>query len=183
MFDFVRKHTRILQGLMVLLILPSFVVFGIQGYSKFASDEGVVAKVNGQNIMQAEWDAAHRDVVERIRAKQPDADPRNFDKPEFKKQSLEALVRNGRTASVPFATLILVNIFSGIRGRACCLNLCLVAASVHRRESMPSFAETSSNFPPPRLWNRYFRPPFAAYSKLSGIIFVSFRCHRSTFSG
>ena len=79
MFEFVRKHTRILQFIMVLLILPSFVVFGIQGYSKFGSDDGVVAKVNGQKIMQGEWDAAHRDVVERIRAQQPDADPRNFD--------------------------------------------------------------------------------------------------------
>jgi peptidyl-prolyl cis-trans isomerase D len=93
MFDFVRKHTRILQGLLVLLILPSFVVFGIQGYSRFASDEGVVAKVNGQKIMQAEWDAAHRDIVERFKAQQPDADPRTFDRPEFKQQSLDALVR------------------------------------------------------------------------------------------
>jgi peptidyl-prolyl cis-trans isomerase D len=33
MFDFVRKHNRLFLGLMVLLILPSFVFFGIQGYS------------------------------------------------------------------------------------------------------------------------------------------------------
>ncbi|MFT3857080.1 MAG: peptidylprolyl isomerase [Aquabacterium sp.] len=93
MFDFVRKHTRILQFILVLLILPSFVVFGIQGYSKFGSDDGVVAKVGKQKIMQAEWDAAHRDMVERFRAQQPDVDPRRFDTPEFKKRSLEALVR------------------------------------------------------------------------------------------
>ena len=34
MFDFFRKHTRVLQFLLVLLIFPSFVFFGIQGYSR-----------------------------------------------------------------------------------------------------------------------------------------------------
>jgi peptidyl-prolyl cis-trans isomerase D len=93
MFDFVRKHTRILQFLLMLLILPSFVVFGLQGYSSFTSSDGAVAKVAGQKITQAEWDQAHRNYVERVRAQKPDADPKLFDTPEFKKQSLEALVR------------------------------------------------------------------------------------------
>jgi peptidyl-prolyl cis-trans isomerase D len=93
MFDFVRKHTRILQFILVLLILPSFVVFGIQGYSQFGSNDGVVAKVGKQKITQGEWDAAHREAVERFRAQQPDTDPRRFDSPEFKKQSLDSLVR------------------------------------------------------------------------------------------
>jgi peptidyl-prolyl cis-trans isomerase D len=93
MFDFVRKHTRILQFALLLLILPSFVVVGLQGYDKFSSDAGTVAKVAGQKITQAEWDQAHRNYVERIRAQKPDADPRVFDSPEFKKQSLDALIR------------------------------------------------------------------------------------------
>lgn len=93
MFDFVRKHTRILQFLLVLLILPSFVVFGIQGYSSFSSDEGAVAKVASQKITQAEWDTANRNAAERFRAQQPDVDAKVFDSPEFKKQSLEQLVR------------------------------------------------------------------------------------------
>lgn len=93
MFDFVRKHNRILQFLLVLLILPSFVVFGIQGYSRFTNDDGVVARVAGQKITQSEWDQQHRRLVERARAQQPDADPSLFDTPEFKRQALEALVR------------------------------------------------------------------------------------------
>ncbi|MDE2401792.1 MAG: SurA N-terminal domain-containing protein [Burkholderiales bacterium] len=93
MFDFVRKHNRILQGILVLLILPSFVVFGIQGYSKFMNDDGVVAKVAGQKITQAEWDQAHRRMVERARAQQPDADPSLFDKPQYKQLALDSLVR------------------------------------------------------------------------------------------
>ena len=35
MFDFVRKHTRIMQFLLFLLIVPSFLLFGIEGYSRF----------------------------------------------------------------------------------------------------------------------------------------------------
>jgi peptidyl-prolyl cis-trans isomerase D len=93
MFDFVRKHTRVLQFILMLLILPSFVVFGIQGYSNFGGDDGVVAKVGKQKITQDEWDGAHRDMVARFRAQQPDADPRRFDTPEFKRQALDALVR------------------------------------------------------------------------------------------
>jgi peptidyl-prolyl cis-trans isomerase D len=93
MFDFVRKHTRLLQLLLLILILPSFVVFGIQGYSKFASNEGVVAKVGNQTITQTEWDNAHRNFVERIRAQQPNVDASLLDSPEAHRQSLEALVR------------------------------------------------------------------------------------------
>jgi hypothetical protein len=35
MFDFVRDHTRLALGFMLLLIIPSFVFFGVQGYSRF----------------------------------------------------------------------------------------------------------------------------------------------------
>jgi peptidyl-prolyl cis-trans isomerase D len=56
MFDFVRKHTRLLQFILVLLIFPSFVFFGIQGYSRFSGGENTpVAKVDGHDITQAEW--------------------------------------------------------------------------------------------------------------------------------
>lgn len=116
MFDFVRKHTRILQLLLVLLILPSFLVFGIQGYSSFTDGDSVVAKVAGQKITQVEWDNAHRNFVERQRAQQPEADASLFDTPEFKKQSLEALVRqyvlaaaaNDQNLSAPAAKLVRV---------------------------------------------------------------------------
>ena len=56
-------------------------------------------------------------------------------------------------------------------------------ASAQRRLSMPTFALTSSKWPLPRLWKRYLRPPFLAYSKLSGIMRVFFRCQRSTSLG
>ncbi|MEQ1807888.1 MAG: peptidylprolyl isomerase [Burkholderiaceae bacterium] len=94
MFDFFRRHTRVLQFALVLLIFPSFVFFGIQGYSRFTGNENTkVGTVAGQGITQAEWDAAHRDQMERVRRQMPGIDTRVFDSPEMKLQSLDALVR------------------------------------------------------------------------------------------
>ena len=94
MFDFFRKHTRVLQFVLVLLIFPSFVFFGIQGYSRFTGGGNeTVATVAGRGITKAEWDAAHQAQVERIRRQMPTADVKLFDTPEMKTQSLDALVR------------------------------------------------------------------------------------------
>ena len=94
MFDFFRRHTRVLQFVLVLLIFPSFVFFGIQGYSRFTGGENTkVAQVAGHGITQAEWDAAHRDQIERVRRQMPGLDVRMLDTPEMKMQSLDALVR------------------------------------------------------------------------------------------
>ena len=94
MFDFFRKHTRVMQFALVLLIFPSFVFFGVQGYSSFMSGGNtVVAKVAGHDITKAEWDAAHQAQVERIRRQMPNADAKLLDTPEMKTQSLDSLVR------------------------------------------------------------------------------------------
>jgi len=50
MFDFVRRNTRILQLILVLLILPSFVLVGMEGYSQFTDNAGTVAKVGKQKV-------------------------------------------------------------------------------------------------------------------------------------
>jgi peptidyl-prolyl cis-trans isomerase D len=94
MFEFVRSHTRLLQFILVLLIFPSFVFFGIQGYSGFNDrSNATVAKVAGHGITQAEWDTAHREQVERVRRQMPNVDPKMFDTPEMKRQVLDGLVR------------------------------------------------------------------------------------------
>ena len=94
MFDFFRKHTRVLQFLLVLLIFPSFVFFGIQGYSGFAGNENdTVAKVAGSKITRNEWELAQREQIERVRRQMPDVDAKLFDTPEMKRQSLDAVVR------------------------------------------------------------------------------------------
>ena len=99
MFDFFRRHTRALQFLLVLLIFPSFVFFGIQGYSRFAGgDQQTVAKVAGQPITQAEFDSRA------ARARRPGAPadarasiPKLFETPEMKRHG--ARRRRSATAS------------------------------------------------------------------------------------
>ena len=56
MFDLVRKHTKVLMFLMFLLIIPAFVLVGIDGYNRFDSNDSTVATVAGRDITQAEWD-------------------------------------------------------------------------------------------------------------------------------
>ena len=94
MFDFFRKHTRVLQFVLVLLIFPSFVFFGIQGYNRSSGGENAtVASVAGRKITQAEWDAAHRTQIDRLQRQMPGVDIKLLDSPEMRKQSLEGLVR------------------------------------------------------------------------------------------
>ena len=94
MFDFVRDNTRLMLGLLVLLIIPSFVFFGIEGYKGFNGPENQkVASVAGQKVTQAEWDAGHRQQVENLRRQVPNLDAALFDKPEARYESLEQLVR------------------------------------------------------------------------------------------
>ena len=94
MFDFIRKHTKITMGLLFLLIVPSFILFGLDGYNRSRDKGAVVAKVDGQEIIQTEWDRAHLREVERLRASMPSLDPKLLDSPEARYATLERLVRD-----------------------------------------------------------------------------------------
>jgi len=93
MFDFVRKHTRIMQFLLFLLIFPSFVLFGLEGYTRLQEKGAAVATVGGVDVLQGEWDAAHRNEVERVRASNPQVDVKQLDTPEARYAVLERLVQ------------------------------------------------------------------------------------------
>lgn len=94
MFDFVRQHTKIMMGLLFLLIIPSFVFFGLEGYTRMNEGGHVVARVAGSEIKQIEWDNAHRNEVQRMLAQTPTLDARLLDSPEAKYATLERLVRD-----------------------------------------------------------------------------------------
>lgn len=93
MFEFVRKHNKLFQFILLLLILPSFAFVGMQGYTSMMDGANAgVASVNGRKITQAEWDAAQREQSERIRRQNPTVDAKLLDSPEAKRQALEGLV-------------------------------------------------------------------------------------------
>ncbi|TWO72651.1 peptidyl-prolyl cis-trans isomerase [Caenimonas sedimenti] len=93
MFDFVRKHTKVMQLLLFVLIVPSFVLFGLEGYSRFNDKGEVVAKVDGREVTQQEWDNAHKIEVDRIRSQMPNIDAKLLDSPQAKYGTLEKVVR------------------------------------------------------------------------------------------
>jgi len=94
MFDFVRKHTRVMQLVLFLLIFPSFVLVGINGYNRFREKGDAVAKVDGQEILQGDWDAAHKREVDRLRQSMPALDPKLLDSPAARYSTLERMVRD-----------------------------------------------------------------------------------------
>ncbi len=94
MFDFVRKHTRLALGFMLLLIIPSFVFFGIDGYQKIGDGANTaVASVDGRKITRAEWDNVHQRLMQRARVQMQGADPSVFDTPEMRRDTLDSIVR------------------------------------------------------------------------------------------
>jgi len=94
MFDFVRSHTRLFLGIVVLLIIPSFVFFGVQGYSSFGDGANTkVAEVDGRGITQVEWDAAHERNIQRYRQQMPNIDVKLLDSPAVKRETLDGIVR------------------------------------------------------------------------------------------
>lgn len=95
MFEFFRTHTRLALGFMLLLIIPSFVFFGIDGYTR-SSDGGntTVAKVDGVSITKAEWESVHQRAVDRVRRQNPDQGAKSLDTPEVRQEALDGLVRD-----------------------------------------------------------------------------------------
>lgn len=92
MFEFVRQNTKIMMGVLFLLIVPSFVLLGVSDYTRTEA-KTVVAKVDGREITQAQWDAAHRDEIDRLRASMPQLDIKLLDTPEARYATLDRLVR------------------------------------------------------------------------------------------
>jgi len=93
MFESIRKHTKIAMFLLFLLIIPSFVLVGIDS-NYFSSSSPVVARVDGSDITQVDWDNAHRMESDRLRAQQPTMDARQFDTPQARYATLERMVRD-----------------------------------------------------------------------------------------
>jgi peptidyl-prolyl cis-trans isomerase D len=93
MFDLVRKHTKVLMFLMFLLIIPAFVLVGVDGYSRLSNKSAPVARVGSHDITEAEWDFAHKNESDRIRASMPNIDAKLLDSPAARYATLERLVR------------------------------------------------------------------------------------------
>lgn len=93
MFESIRKHNKIMMALLVLVIVPSFVLVGIDGYNQFQERGQTVARVGSSDISRIEWDNAHQAEVERVRQLMPGIDAKLLDSPQARYGTLERLVR------------------------------------------------------------------------------------------
>ncbi|WP_454763754.1 SurA N-terminal domain-containing protein [Cupriavidus campinensis] len=80
MLDFVRNNRRLMLLLLLVLVFPSFVFFGVESYSRFMDSSHDVAKVDGRAITVQEVDNVVRDQSERMRQMLGNQyDPRMFE--------------------------------------------------------------------------------------------------------
>ena len=93
MFDSIRNHKKYLMGFLMILIIPSFVLFGIQGFTKFNERGEPVASVDGQDITKTEWDQAHQAESQRLREAMPTIDAKLLDSDQARYATLERMVR------------------------------------------------------------------------------------------
>lgn len=107
MFDAIRNKSRILMGVLVLLIIPSFVLFGVEGYNNRDDRGAVVAQIGDFEITQQQWDAMHQQEVDKIRASMPNLDPKMLGSAEARYASLERMV-NDRMIAVASEKQLLV---------------------------------------------------------------------------
>ncbi len=92
MFDFFRRYNKIVLIFLFLLIIPSFVLFGVERYQ--GSGEEKVARVDGNNITKPEWDAQHRIETDRIRQQSPNVDAALLESDVMRYATLERMVRD-----------------------------------------------------------------------------------------
>jgi peptidyl-prolyl cis-trans isomerase D len=93
MFDSIRKHQRLLQFLLLLLIFPAFAFFGVSGYQRFLSDDDAVASVAGGKVTRQEFDQAMRRQLDQMREVLGNqVDPKMLDTPAARNQVLDGLV-------------------------------------------------------------------------------------------
>ena len=96
MFDFIRNHQRLMQFLLLILIVPPFAFFGIDGYKKFTDDASAVANIGGYAITPQEFAQAQGEQLDRQRnmSRQLNIpfDAAAFDNPAARAATLDTLI-------------------------------------------------------------------------------------------
>src|SRR5690606_9581551 len=93
MFDFIRTHQRLMQLVLLVLILPSFVLIGVSGYTNYVSGDHDIVTLAGTSITQQEFDQARRNQLQQLQqTSQGGFDPAILDNPAARSALLESLI-------------------------------------------------------------------------------------------
>ena len=103
MFNFIRKHQRLMQLVLLILIVPSFVLIGVGGYTNYNSGDEDLVTVGSQAITLQEFDMARRNQLNDMQRSMGERfDPALIDTPQAKQQLLSSLIN--RRALIEIAT-------------------------------------------------------------------------------
>ena len=92
MFEYIRNHKRIMQGVLLVIIFPSFAFFGIESFTQ-RDVKTSVATVAGQAISQQEFDQALSNQLDRLKqAYGQDFDAQMLNTPEARQGVLDDLI-------------------------------------------------------------------------------------------
>jgi len=93
MFDFIRTHQRLMQLVLLLLILPSFVLIGVSGYTTYTSTDDTLVTLADTTISTQEFDQARRNQLDQYQRQFGEAfDPAMLDTETARRALLESLI-------------------------------------------------------------------------------------------
>lgn len=92
MFDFIRTHQRLMQLILLILVVPSFVFLGISGYS-FVTADSAIAEVGKAAVTREEFLQAQRNQLQQMQeGSQGRFDPMLLDNPQARQALLDQLI-------------------------------------------------------------------------------------------
>jgi peptidyl-prolyl cis-trans isomerase D len=101
MFEFFRTHQKAMQFVLLLLIIPSFALFGLDSYTRFRDSAEPYAEVGGVPVKPEEFDFSKRQQLERLRQQLGAAfDPSLMNSPAVDQAVLDDLVQEKTSAWV-----------------------------------------------------------------------------------
>lgn len=93
MFDFIRSHQRLMQFLLLVLIVPSFALIGVSGYSSYVSGDHDLVKVGKSAVTMQEFERARANQLRQMQQSSPGGfDPAVLDNPVVRGALLESLI-------------------------------------------------------------------------------------------
>ncbi|WP_322995244.1 SurA N-terminal domain-containing protein [Castellaniella sp.] len=102
MFDFIRTHQRLMQLILLILVVPSFVFLGISGYSVVTADPAV-AEIGTLTVTKQEFTEAQRNQLQQMQeSSQGRFDPVLLDNPQARQALLDQLI--DRKVQIALAT-------------------------------------------------------------------------------
>ena len=93
MLESIRKHQKLLQWLLLLLIFPSFAFFGIESYMRNVGSDADLVKVAGKSITRQELDNAVKAKTDTLQKQQGKIDSNLVNSVPFKQSVLNEIVQ------------------------------------------------------------------------------------------